>query len=450
MARLDNYLVKKFVLSDRLSVLAEKKRVYENIPDKARIVEQQIRRFNTVWERCYKTIPFYTQWRNTHDLPERISAVDDLRKFPLLTKRAVQENRDLIFQNGKIKLYVSTGGSTGEPTRFPSAKAEAVPTYADLYAGRSWYGIQPLDRALVFWGHSHLFGSGWRGVFNNCKRKMYDRVLNTRRLNAYDMSAETVERYFACYRRSNPAFILGYTSCLYKLAKYICEHGPDCGRKDRLRAVIVTSESVTMSDIELLGKAFRVPVAVEYGMAETGAIAYSRSSPSNLQVFWDSFIGTAGSDRVLNVTTLYDKLFPLINYSTDDRVEVDSAEDGSVLTLRSILGRRRELLTVGTTRGSPLELSGILMVHILKSYPHIYSIQVEQIKLHAVRIHLDADRPLDLGRVKEYFMRQIRKDHKDVDPGCVEMIQVNETPKTLSGKENIVFFGASGERRLVS
>jgi phenylacetate-CoA ligase len=438
MARLDDYLVKKFVLSDRLSILAEKKRLYGNIHDGTEIVEQQTRGFNAVWERCYKTIPFYTQWRNRHGLPERISSVDDLCKFPSLTKRAIQENHDLIFQNGKIKQYVSTGGSTGEPTRFPSSKTEAIPTYADLYAGRSWYGIQPLDRALVFWGHSHLFGSGWRGVFNNCKRKMYDRVLNTRRLNAYDMSAETVEKYFNVYRRSTPAFILGYTSCLYKLAKYICEHGADCGRKDNLKAVIVTSETVTMSDIELLGKAFKVPVAVEYGMAETGVIAYSRNSPSNLQVFWDSFIGTVGSDRVLSVTTLYDKLFPLINYSTDDRVDVDSAEDGSILTFRSIVGRRRDLLTVGTKKGSPLELSGILMVHILKSYPHIYSIQFEQLEPDGVRLSLVADCQLDVQRVKDYFLREIRKDHKSIDTNRVEIAQVSSIAKTAAGKESLV------------
>jgi phenylacetate-coenzyme A ligase PaaK-like adenylate-forming protein len=373
-----------------------------------------------------------------HRLPGRISSIYELTDFPLLTKRVMQEHHDSIFQNGKIKRYISTGGSTGVPTRFPSSSRDAAPAYADIYVGRSWWGIQPLDEGLVFWGHSHLFGSGWRGRLNGIKRRAADWLVNVRRLNAYDMTPGTVAGYYDIYRRSNPTFLLGYTSCLYKLAKYILENRLDCGRKDRLKAVVATSETVTGSDVDLFHKVFGVPVAIEYGTAETGVIAYSHESTWKLRVLWDSFIVTAGNDRILNVTTISDRVFPLINYRTDDVVDILRETEGSILELRSIQGRKRDVLRIGAVDGSYLEVSGILLVHVLKSYPRLYSIQFEQFEQDTVRILLAADRPLDLPEVKDYFIREVRKDHANIDGNCILMEQVESVSKTLAGKEGLV------------
>lgn len=152
-------------------------------------------------------------------MPNRISCLSDLLDFPVITKRVIQNSQGLIFQSGKIKRDISTGGSTGEPVRFPVHSKDAVPVYADMYVGRSWYGIEPLDRMLLFWGHSHLFGTGLKGVLNTYKRRFYDYLLDVKRLNAYDMSHQTISQYYDIYRQTKPSVILGYTSCLYKLAK---------------------------------------------------------------------------------------------------------------------------------------------------------------------------------------------------------------------------------------
>jgi phenylacetate-coenzyme A ligase PaaK-like adenylate-forming protein len=304
--------------------------------------------------------------------------------------------------------------------------------------GRSWWGVDPLDPMLLFWGHSHLFGTGARGLWCHYKRKFYDKCLNVHRQNAYDMGIGTIGEYYREYRRSNPSVILGYTSCIYKLAKYMFEHRLDCGRKKRLKAVIVTSETVTGSDVELISKVFGVPVIIEYGMAETGVIAYSYDSTWNIRLFWDSILALEGRDHVLNITTISDKYFPLINYHTEDIVEVLREADGSILELRSIQGRKRDVLRIGAVDGSYLEVSGILLVHVLKSYPRLYSIQFEQLEQNTVRILLAADRPLDLPEVKDYFIREVRKDHANIDGNCILMEQVESVSKTLAGKEGMI------------
>jgi hypothetical protein len=86
------------------------------------------------------------------------------------------------------------------------------------------------------------------------------------------------------------------------------------------------------------------------------------------------------------------------------------------------------------------------MVHLLKSYPHIFSIQFEQLEPCGVRILLAASRQLDLQNVKNFFLTEISRDHANIDVGCVEIVQVEKVVKTLAGKEGLFHSGNSGER----
>ena len=104
---------------------------------------------------------------------------------------------------------------------------------------------------------------------------MYDFIINTKRLNAYDMSKKSIDKYSQIIKKTNPVMIIGYTSSIYRIAKYIDENNFDINNNSDLKAVIVTSETVTNYDINLIEKAFNAPCVIEYGMAETGVIAYS-------------------------------------------------------------------------------------------------------------------------------------------------------------------------------
>jgi len=431
-------LLRRFALRRRLELLHERQRRYDEVRLSEARVEWQLRRFNTVWEYCHTTVPFYRQWRDRHRLPARISSPRDLDDFPELTKAVLQEHGDLVFLQEGIKSSISTGGSTGEPTRFPIGEGEGDEQYATMYLGRSWWGIEPLDPMIAFWGHSHLFGSGIRGRLNQAKRSFYDHLLNICRLNAYDMTPQTIAGYAEELRRRRPVFVQGYTSCLYKLAKYMDERGLDPGPETRLKAVIATAETVTDADIDLMRRVYGTPVVVEYGMAETGVLAYSRNQPRNMEVFWDACLATQTADSVLRVTTIGDRLFPLINYRTDDRVDVAVENSGSVLALSAVLGRTRDILSVRTVDAGELQLSGILFVHVLKSHPGIFSIQFEQLPDAAVRIFVVGDRPLDLDQVKHHFLAEIGKDHPDIDGQAIEVVQVSRAELTVAGKESIL------------
>jgi len=433
-----NSFTRNVFLTRRLELIRERIRFYEQEIDPERVIERQITQFNRVWRRCYEDIPFYAFWQDKHRLPEQISSVEDLNDFPMLTKRDVIEHQALIMEHGKVRGVVHTGGSTGEPASFPVSAADHDRNYANMYTGRSWWGIEPLVREVKFWGHSHLFGTGLRGAIKERKRRAQDFLINTVRLNAYDTRLDTLARYAEKIRATQPISLVGYTSCLYKLARYLIDQGNDRTGFEDLKAVIPTAETVSPADVTLMEQAFGAPVAIEYGMAETGVIAHSQRTANNIRVFWDSFICTVGEHSGLTVTTLGDKRFPLIHYRTDDIVEPKVSEAGSLLAITAITGRKKDILKIGSRSGQPLHVNGVFFHHVLKLYPSLYSIQFEQVDEERIHIHLSSDRRLDLEDVRSFFLREVAKDHPDVDPSSVDFFQGEEAEKTLAGKEQLV------------
>lgn len=431
-------LLRRTLFSNRLRLLEAKKDLYGRVEDSKSIREHQVRAFNAMWSKALAGNAFYRAWRSKHGLPATIASLAEIAEFPALTKLDIRRNRDEIFRDLPPHRLVSTGGSTGEPTPFPTRNEEKDWEYANTYLGKSWWGVDPLDPILMYWGHSHLFGKGPKMRVNRARRDLGDWLINTRRENAYDMTPETLSRYLANLRRHNPVAIIGYTSCLYQLSKYALEKGIGIGKQGRLKAVIPTSETVTSQDIELIHRAFGAPVAVEYGMAETGVIAYSRGESDRLCVFWDSFVVEAAADGGLFVTTLNDRLFPLVRYRTDDFGETEEADRGSALYLRNVKGRTKESVAVAGRTGETLNLSGILLVHILKGYPGILGINFKQLDGRRVQIRLSSDAPIDLHGTRDWFFRLLLKDHPDVREDAFDFAQVNRTEKTVAGKEKIL------------
>ena len=427
--------IKKIVFRDRIKLLKERNNIYNKNLSNESIYEYQLNKFNLQWRTIVRDNKFYKYWYKKHNLPSQIANLEDLQGFPILTKKDIQQHRDLIFSNSPNCPVISTGGSTGEPTQFPTSRIEQLNNYANTYSGRGWCNISPLDEIILFWGHSHLFGIGIQGQINQIKRSLSDYLINTKRLNAYDMSVGTLDKYYKIIKKSDPKAILGYTSLIYKLAKYIKENNLNVGDKSNLEAIIVTSETVTQMDVKLIEEVFRIPCVVEYGMAETGVIAYSKLDTKDLRVFWDSFIGLKDSNNILNITTINDKLFPLINYRTDDIISTN--DDHSILKMSSINGRKKDIVEI-VSNGKLLEISGILLIHALKLYKGIFEIQFIQKEHGKVSIHFTANSEMNIPKVLNYFIENIKVDYPDIDSDCFDIVQVDSIPKTIAGKQKLI------------
>jgi phenylacetate-CoA ligase len=424
-----NHIFKNLFFKKRLKILDRKKKLYQISRSIDEIHQYQIDHFNKIWHKTINEIPFYQHWKKKYDLPNFIKNLDELKYFPTLEKKHIQENEDLIFLSSKNYTSISTGGSTGKPIRLPVSKIESLNSYANQYLGRSWWGIKPLDKIIFCWGHSHLFGSGIHGKINQYKRLLYDFIINTKRLNAYDMSLGSIDKYCQIIKKSNPVMIIGYTSSIYRIAKYIDENDFSIKNNSDLKAVVVTSETVTNYDINLIEKIFNTPCVIEYGMAETGVIAYSsKENSENMELFWDTFIGVKDDKNVLNITTINERIFPLINYKTDDLIE--SNDNHSILKIKKILGRKNDFLKI-KIKNNIIESHSEFFTHILKSIKNIENFKIIQKKNLDIEIEYVSINNFD---VSEIFFNEISKEFNGVDKNTFIFRRVKDIQKTIAGK----------------
>ena len=433
------YILKKSIFSERVKLIEIRNNLYENIICPKKIQKIQIDNFNFIWKKAVNEIPFYTYWKQKHNISKEIKSINELQDFPYLKKKHIVNYQYLIFKKINKKRSVSTGGSSGEPTKFPSSKVDFLSIYSDAYVARGWFGIDPFDKILSFWGHSHLFGFGLGGRIREIKRKIMDYIINTNRLNAYDMHPNSIIKYYNVALKFKPKMISGYTSCIFKLAQFIIENNLEGTISDELKVVIPTSETISVTEKKIIEKAFRVPVAIEYGMAETGIIAHSNIWNDDLFVFWNSFVCNASNENVLILSTLYNKLFPLINYYTEDVIKPGKSIGTSLISFKSISGRSREEFKLRTINNGLILISGILIVHILKSFDNIYSVQAKQLKKKSIEVYITSNIQINIREIKIYFIKQLNIHHKNIDETCIKIIQVKKSKKSVAGKETIVW-----------
>lgn len=114
---------------------------------------------------------------------------------------------------------------------------ENTNNYCNTYLGRGWSDVYPFDNILLFLGHSHLFGSGIWGVLKQKIRYLSDIFINTKRVSAYNVSTNTLNENYKIIFMSNPAMIIGYTSVMFKIAKFIIENDLDIGKKNNFKTI---------------------------------------------------------------------------------------------------------------------------------------------------------------------------------------------------------------------
>lgn len=428
-------LLRRVMFRDRQRWLAHKVALYAANPSQDQITAHQAERFNARWREC-QSHPFYRRWAKEHDLPQSIEHPGDLRSWPLLTKETVVQHAEEIFSDGDRSAY-STGGSTGRPVNYPRGKSDVGPIYGNMYACRSWWGVRPFDPQIMLWGHAHLFGKGIGGHARVLQRRVADRVLNMSRLDAYDMRSAALEADAKHIVRNDPSFIYGYTTAMFKVAQRIRDLYPGYEPR-KLRAVSVTAETVTDADLETIATAFKCPVTIEYGTAETGVIAGSRHETRHIQVLWDGHIARADDSGQLVLSTLDPRRFPLINYAVEDIVEPLEEVDGNCFAFRRVLGRQKDVLTLSTAAGEQIEVSAIMPVHILKTFPGITGVQFSRVPPSSAVVHVEVDGTLDIGQLAAYFRAQFARDFPEVDTDeCFTFELSQSTDLTVAGKHRL-------------
>lgn len=395
----------------------------------------QTKKLQALLAHASKCSRFYAARIDAAGITPASVTLGDLARLPLIGKPDIRAALDGIsVPNVPGGLFESTtGGSTGEPLRFFMCRGRQAADQAARARTRRWFGIESGSRELYLWGSPVE-------VRNTDRFKsLRDRLTNHLLLDAFDLSARTMDAYLARLDTFDPVHVFGYPSSLAAWSRHALDRGRGLQTRS-LKAVFTTGEVLTPADRAAIEEAVRVPVVDGYGSREAGFIAhqcpggtYHVTMESVIVELLDDSGGPASSGEVV-VTHLDGFGMPLIRYRTGDRARrrEDACACGRGLEcLEQIEGRTTDSLR----RADGGTAHALSVIYVLRDMPEVRQFRIEQ----RADLSLDVDIVTDDGfdaarqaRVKTLLGRQLGGD---VD------VRINRVPRiatTGSGKHRYV------------
>ena len=328
---------------------------------------------------------------------------DHLATLPTMSRDDIRDHLDAMTwfdsQTGGPQPY-NTGGSSGEPLKFYFDRSRQAADHAARWRARSWWGVRPGDPEILLWGaptELHV---------QDRLRQWRDGLLNQEILNAFDMTATTMEDYAERIRRRQPACLYGYASSLALLARHILRQGKPAGwlGSPRLKAVFVTGEVMLEPDRLAIEKAFGAPAVIEYGCRDGGLLACQHPD-GLLHVPCENVIiellddngqpVTPGEVGQVTVTHLEAFAMPIIRYQTGDLarrpMSDDAAMDGRSLTaLAEVRGRVTDQIVRRTARGLR-QMHALALLYVVRETDGIRKFRITQPSLDRLDVDVVSD-----------------------------------------------------------
>ena len=366
-------------------------------PDQVR--EKQLERLREVWSDASVNVPYFRRLVQQGRAPREIHSLSEFTsEVPVLTRDQIRAEPELFVRADRPPDKKGmTAGSTGNPLHFGMYHEEAEHVAPDLVLGRLANGLQSNDRVFLLWGHSHLLGTGLRGRGKNAARKIKDRVLGYRRVDAYHLDRQSAHAHMQSLLRFQPSVLIGYSSALDLLVRYNDRFAQQA-RTLNLKFVVGTAENLPRDDSKLLIEDFfGCPFVMEYGGVEFGSVAHNMPREHYRVYWWNQLVetlperGTAASNaEPLVVTALYKRYFPTIRYRNGDEVrDVVKLDEGQVIRFGEVCGRHNDAITLND--GS--EIHSVGLFHCIHQESEIFNIQlvIEQTGLRLLLIASNSD-----------------------------------------------------------
>lgn len=390
------------------------------------MTERRVVELRSLLTHCYAEVPYYRQLMRQRGIdPKSVQSLDDLRRFPVLTRDAIRRQGDtMIASNLQPKDYIirKTGGSTGEPiASYVDHRTRVMETYAS-FRGDRWMGWRSWMKKIKLWGGS-LQRPGSRGL----RSRMRSLVLGHVALSAFSVNAGTAGDYARTILQTGPAVMIGYSSALYLLAQELAKLGETAWP---VKAVFPTAAEMPADWARHVSRVFNCPVRRYYGGAEVNALGFQVEEegpylvPDEHVVIETVQPGTAEAETVpvgsLLVTSLFNRARPLIRYANGDLGDV--AQPGELHPSRSCIrelsGRGADMFVLRD--GTRLSANfGAKIISALK--PPVKRFQFIQHEYDSVEFRYEAlSKELNAGELKEIVdaLRKHMGSKLDVDVKC--------------------------------
>ena len=394
------------------------------------IAQWQLRQIQTTLQAA-QTCSFYQRHFAAAGVdPAAVRSLADFKTCPLLTKRDLQQSRDAMITAGsppRNRLYVTTGGSTGEPVGFYLQRGVSRPK-EQAFIEALWQraGYRPGARVAVLRGHVTSPTAGGRIHYRDTAR-------NWLILSSAHLTEDRLPEYLEALDQYQPDFLHIYPSAALQLAAYL--HRTRQTWRQPLQALLCGSEQLTLGQKQLLADTFHCRVLRWYGHSERVVLA-GEGAESPLLYFFPTYgyveFGEPDSDGLCEIigTSFHNHVMPLIRYRTGDyaRPAPDAAaREWPWPAVEAIVGRAQEFLV--SAGGRRISLTAFNMHDAV--FDGLYAVQFVQTEPGRARFCYVPGPGFDPARLA-LIEKRIRE--KLGDDFTVELTAVRHVQKTARGK----------------
>ena len=185
----------------------------------------------------------------------------------------------------------------------------------------------------------------------------------------------------------------------------------------------------------LLEKVFGCPVAMEYGSVETQVVAHTHPD-GFYHTFWQTYfldIVDGNDERALQVTSLYERCFPLIRYQLGDEIElIDGAPiKYGIQKFQRVIGRCNDWVELADGFKAHSEIFS----HAVRGCSKINQFQV-MVSGKDLSIHYLSKIPLTEEEKKDILSR-FEKIHPML--GAILLHRVEKLEQSIAGKTPMIY-----------
>lgn len=393
--------------------------------------ELQLELLKRLVSHSYNTVPYYRKLMEQRGINiERIKKLEDIKLFPILTKKDVLLAGDSIVSAKYPRWLLTkafTGGTTGTPLILRRDIFSIGNEHAFVRRQWDWAGVGLTDKCAYLTGRLIV-----RPDEKKKRLYAYDPIMKELILSTYHLSKHTANQYACVIKDYGVKAIVGYPSAVCLLA-HACL---DADIKLKILAVLTSSEILTEPMRKTICQAFDCKVFDFYGSAERVCYIFTceQGSYHILPEYGLTELVPVGDDKKdhykVIATGFWNMAMPLIRYDMGD-VIVKSDNECSCgrqfPTIKSISGRQANSIKTPSGR----QLGAAILTHLLYGVDHIAESQIVQDALDHITInYVPTERfsGKDLQNFKNLIAKQLPSEL------AVTFEQIETIEKTSSGK----------------
>lgn len=376
-----------------------------------------------------ENVPYYM-----NIIPENVDdltlSIKNWQEFPILDKRQIQSDwtsflSDANAVNDPKVTIRSTSGSTGTPLKVARMEDELLFQAVRIWSARS-------RRCPGIFNMKVLSLDPYRG-------QDVPNILHFTRDGYVDFSVKAISGYIDKIKEFKPDWIYGFSTVVYRFAQY-CKK--EKIKIPALKMIEVTGEQLFPNQRTLIEKVFECPVVNQYGCQEVDFLSYecphgSMHAWTNhllFEVVRNDEVVPAGTPGELVVTSLTNKLMPLIRYRLGDIVTMEPShcpcgDKRPILT--PIGGRIGTLITTRKKTVSSSVLKRLFDEFMGEHEREIFEYQVVQTNYDNMDIYIVPGEQLNVRSTSEKLLERVNRLFPEVASHIIVTDSINVSP---SGK----------------